>query len=75
MKKQKLWLWFLLVGNLFMSCSIFLSPFIKIPTDLSDFLKGLGTAFILIAAYLKFSNGKYCSEKIVRGIADRNHIY
>jgi hypothetical protein len=70
MKKQKLWLWFLLIGNLFMSCSIFLSPFIKLPADLSDFLKGLGTAFILIAAYLKFSNGKYCSDKDVNALMD-----
>jgi hypothetical protein len=68
MKKQKLWLWFLLAGNLFMSCSIFLSPFIKLPADLSDFLKGLGTAFILIAAYLKLSNRTYCSDKDVNAL-------
>jgi len=57
-KKQKLWLWVLLLGNLSMSCSLLLEPIIKIPIDLADFFKGFGASMILLSVYMKVRNGR-----------------
>jgi hypothetical protein len=51
MKKQTLWL--LVIGSVCMSFSLFASPFIKISDPITDFLKGLGVAFIISALFVQ----------------------
>jgi hypothetical protein len=51
MKKQTLWL--LLIGSVCMSFSLLASPFIKVPDSITDFLKGMGVAFIIAALFVQ----------------------